>query len=85
MTKEEFELIEKLVKLTEADMAEKDAVTKVIRTYLDPGFSMCMTCDAQVQAAFKRLKIWWTKSRDNFSEDIFIKKQKTKTKKHGNG
>jgi len=81
MTKEQFELIDYLVSLKEADMTEKDQCRQIIRQYLDPGFSLCVTCAPQVQAAFKRLRNWWSGERVNYQNIIFIDVKEKKSKK----
>lgn len=81
MTKDDFILIDHLTKLKEMGMAEKDALQRMIRTYLDPGFSMCFTCDPQIRQAWKRLGDWWLMKRDDFYKSIFMVKEITKKKK----
>lgn len=85
MTKDDFIMIEHLLGLKEMGMAEKGELQRIIKQYLDPGFSMCMTCDPQVRQAWKRLGNWWEQKRDDFYKSIFMvettTKEKTKNKK----
>jgi hypothetical protein len=81
MTEEEFKQIDYLCSLNEAGMTDKERCRDYIRKYLDPGFSMCATCDPQVQAAFKRLRIWWSTSRVNYENLIFTSVKEKKSKK----
>lgn len=78
MNREDYEIIEELVRLTEADMTQKEKAVRIIQKYLDPGFSMCMTCAPQVQAAFKRIKNWWSIEGVKWRENIFTKKSSKK-------
>lgn len=70
MTKEDYNIIEHLVSLKEADMNEKDQAQRIIRTYMDPGYKLCLTCAPQVVLAFKRIRTWWAieKPKWNFEE-----------------
>jgi hypothetical protein len=79
MTKEDFILTERIVSMTEMGMAEKEILQNLIRTYLDPGFAMCFTCDPQVRQAWKRLGDWWLMNRDKFQKNIFIEKKEEDT------
>lgn len=83
MTKDDFILIEHMVQLKVMGMSEKDEMQRLIRTYLDKGFSMCMTCEPQVRQAFKRLCDWWKMKRNDFYNELFVETKKTK-KKDGN-
>jgi hypothetical protein len=80
MTTDDFILIEHLITLKEMGMAEKSELRRIIQTYLDKGFNMCMTCDPQVVQAFKRLKTWWSLQRDDYYKSIFVKETTTKKK-----
>ena len=83
MTSDDFILIEKMLTLKEMGMAEKEVLVRLIRDYLDKGFSMCYTCDPQVRQAFKRLGDWWSAKREDFYKELFVENKKTK-KKNGN-
>ena len=83
MTTDDFILIEHLLKLTSLTMGEKEHLLRLIRTYIDNGASMCMTCDPQVVQAWRRLKMWWELYRDDFYRSIFIEK-KTENDDHEN-
>ena len=75
MTTDDFILIEHLLKLTSLTMGEKEQLLRLIRTYIDNGASICMTCDPQVVQAWRRLKMWWELYRDDFYRSIFIEKK----------
>lgn len=50
---------ENLIKLNTMDMGQKNEMLRLVRTYIDEGAAMCMTCDPQVVAMFRRLKSWF--------------------------
>jgi hypothetical protein len=81
MTKDDFIIIEHLISLKEMGMVEKGELKRVITSYIDPGFSMCMTCDPQIRQAWKRLGNWWEQRRDDFYKNLFIEKETTTKKK----
>lgn len=83
MIKDDFILIEEMIKLKEMGMSEKEQLARLIRTYIDSGFSMCYTCDPQIRQAFKRLCDWWLLKREDFYKELFVEKKKIK-KKNGN-
>jgi hypothetical protein len=72
MNENDFNKIDEILKLKEMGMAEKDELRRLIRTYIDSGFSMCMTCDPQVVSAFRRLGKWWELNRQSFSNELKI-------------
>lgn len=82
MTKDDFIIIEHLLKLKEMGMAEKAELQRIIKTYIDAGFSMCMTCDPQVVQAWRRLGNWWAQRRDDYYKDIFMIEETTTKKKN---
>lgn len=84
MNEVDFRIVEEMVKLTTMDMGQKMEMDRIIKTYIDPGFAMCYTCDPQVRQAFTRIKTWWMLNRDAFHKSIFIEKETT-TKKKNNG
>jgi hypothetical protein len=55
--------IERLVNLKEADMSDKNSAQMMVRKYMDKGFKCCMTCGPAVVQMFKRLRMWWEKTK----------------------
>ena len=78
MNIEDFNTIEYLITLNEADMSEKDQCERIIRTYIDGGYKLCKTCDPQVVAGFKRLRKWWEINRTTYLNSTETKKNKKK-------
>lgn len=70
----DFNLIDEMVELKAMDMGHKAQLDRLIKEYIDKGFSMCYTCDPQVRQAFKRLQTWWLLNRDTWEKSIFNKK-----------
>lgn len=71
MSKREFLEFERLLKLSEMDMGDKESMKALIIKFIDEGFSMCMTCDPQIRAAFKRLNHFWQLNRVIFQKKIY--------------
>jgi hypothetical protein len=59
VSESDYILFEGLIKLNSMNMGQKNEMLRLVRTYIDEGASMCMTCDPQVVAMFKRLKNWF--------------------------
>ena len=53
------ERIEFLIAAQDLNMAEKNDMLRLVKTYIDEGASMCMTCDPQVRAMWRRLAGWY--------------------------
>jgi len=61
------QLFVKLVEAQHLTMSQKNEMIRLVRTYIDEGASMCMTCDPQVVAMWRRLKAWWALFLENKS------------------
>ena len=58
MNVEDILEIQRLYKLTKADMVDKHSAQRLIQEYIDAGAKYCMTCDPAIRQMFKRLREW---------------------------
>lgn len=60
ITEGDLIIINKILELNSLDMGQKNELLRLVRTYIDEGANMCMTCDPQVVAMWRRLKGWFS-------------------------
>jgi hypothetical protein len=59
MTKKDKDEIERLSRLKEASVGDKDSCERLINTYINVGYKFCKTCAPAVRSAFNLLRNWW--------------------------
>ena len=66
VSKSDYLIFRELLKLNSMDVGQKTEMLRLVRTYIDEGASMCMTCDPQVVAMFRRLRNWF----ENYKSEL---------------
>lgn len=56
--KEDYDEVQRLIKLTRINPSDTKSMERLIRLYLDPKMSICKHCTAQIRMVLKRLQKW---------------------------
>jgi len=78
ITKEHYDRLKVLTKLTSASNPEGQEIVKYYRMFINPGANVCATCPDSLAPAFGRLKEWFNNNEQNLLNTLMAKTDKKK-------